>query len=268
MDSLVQPCYSQLLPVCLRLPSKFSQGHTVTLHLPMEGWNVNLVFSIPRKHASNLPHALLRFWKSQIDIEIIESKFVWKCYPPIQIREPSKDMSKRLEMFFRIFRKSICFRSQLSSLPVSCQDFKKTRKFTCNSSKRKDSGNVTGQNSNNFWWLHDERNLTNEKNEKPTVLEKVIILLWMQRLQRKDKYPGAKYNSIETMGPNLSIRNEICAAKFECEQKDPITSIQVTKEYCNYLNFNCRVSSWPIWIHFKYSTNIQRSVQLFQPKHA
>ena len=145
---------------------------------------------------------------------------------------------------------------------------KKTRKFTCNSSKRKDSGNVTGQNSNNFWWLHDERNLTNEKNEKPTVLEKVIILLWMQRLQRKDKYPGAKYNSIETMGPNLSIRNEICAAKFECEQKDPITSIQVTKEYCNYLNFNCRVSSWPILIHFQYSTNIQRPVQLFQPKHA
>ena len=37
MDSLVQPCYSQLLPVCLRLPSKFSQGHTVTLHLPNGG---------------------------------------------------------------------------------------------------------------------------------------------------------------------------------------------------------------------------------------
>ena len=56
--------------------------------------------------------------------------------------------------------------------------------------------------------------------------------------------------------------------KFECEQKDPITSIQVTKEYCNYLNFNCRVSSWPILIHFQYSTNIQRPVQLFQPKRA
>ena len=37
MDSLVQPCYSQLLPVCLRLPSKFSQGYTVTLHLPTGG---------------------------------------------------------------------------------------------------------------------------------------------------------------------------------------------------------------------------------------
>ena len=37
MDSLVQPCSSQLLPVCLRLPSKFSQGHTVTLHLPNGG---------------------------------------------------------------------------------------------------------------------------------------------------------------------------------------------------------------------------------------
>ena len=37
MDSLVQPCYSQLLPVCLRLPSKFSQGHIVTLHLPNGG---------------------------------------------------------------------------------------------------------------------------------------------------------------------------------------------------------------------------------------
>ena len=130
--------------VCVYLPS-FPKGIPWPCISPMEGWNVNLVFSIPRKHASNLPHPLLRFWKSQIDIEIIESKFVWKCYPPIQIREPSKDMSKRLEMFFRIFRKSICFRSQLSSLPVSCQDFKKTRKFTCNSSNRKDSGNVTGQ---------------------------------------------------------------------------------------------------------------------------
>ena len=129
--------------VCVYLP--FPKGILRPCISPMEGWNVNLVFSIPRKHASNLPHPLLRFWKSQIDIEIIESKFVWKCYPPIQIREPSKDMSKRLEMFFRIFRKSICFRSQLSSLPVSCQDFKKTRKFTCNSSNRKDSGNVTGQ---------------------------------------------------------------------------------------------------------------------------
>jgi len=41
---------------------------------------------------------------------------------------------------------------------------KKTRKFTCNSSKRKDSGNVnvTGQNLN-IWWLLDERNPTNEK---------------------------------------------------------------------------------------------------------
>ena len=67
----------------------------------------------------------LKSWQdtSRLDIEIIESKFVWKCYPPIQIREPSKDTSKRLEMFFRIFRKSICFRSQLSRLPVSCQDF-------------------------------------------------------------------------------------------------------------------------------------------------
>ena len=36
MDSLVQPCYSQLLPVCLCLPSKFSQGHTA-LHLPNGG---------------------------------------------------------------------------------------------------------------------------------------------------------------------------------------------------------------------------------------
>ena len=132
------------LYVCVYLPSS-PKGIPWPYISPMEGWNVNLVFSIPRKHASNLPHPLLRFWKSQIDIEIIESKFVWKCYPPIQIREPSKDMSKRLEMFFRIFRKSICFRSQLSSLPVSCQDFKKTRKFTCNSSNRKDSGNVTGQ---------------------------------------------------------------------------------------------------------------------------
>ena len=70
MDSLVQPCYSQLLPVCLRLSSKFSQGHTVTLHLPK--WrNVILVSSVPRKHDSNRPYALLRFWKSQVVIEII-----------------------------------------------------------------------------------------------------------------------------------------------------------------------------------------------------
>ena len=110
--------------VCVYLPS-FPKGIPWPCISPMEGWNVNLVFSIPRKHDSNLPHALLRFWKSQIDIEIIESKFVWICYPPIQIREPSKDASKQLEMYFRIFRKSICFRSQLSSLPVSCQDFKK-----------------------------------------------------------------------------------------------------------------------------------------------
>ena len=41
-----------------------------------------------------------------------------------------------------------------------------------------------------------------------------------------------------------------------------------SSEYCNYLNFNCRVSSWPILIHFQYSTNIQRPVQLFQPKRA
>jgi len=124
MDSLVQPCYSQLLPGCLRLPSMFSQGHTATLHLP-NGGIVNLVSNVLRKHDSNRPYALPRFWKSHIDIEIIQSKFVWICYPPIQIREPSKDASKQLEMFFRIFRKSICFRSQLSSLPVSCQDFKK-----------------------------------------------------------------------------------------------------------------------------------------------
>ena len=63
-------------------------------------------------------------------------------------------------MYFRIFRKSICFRSQLSSLPVSCQDFKKENlKVHMQLFERKDSGNVnvTGQNSNNFWWLHDER---------------------------------------------------------------------------------------------------------------
>ena len=53
-----------------RLSSKFSQGHTVTLHLPK--WrNVILVSSVPRKHDSNRPYALLRFWKSQIVIEII-----------------------------------------------------------------------------------------------------------------------------------------------------------------------------------------------------
>ena len=238
---------------------------------PMEGWNVNLVFSIPRKHASNLPHPLLRFWKSQIDIEIIESKFVWKCYPPIQIREPSKDTSKRLEMFFRIFRKSICFRSQLSSLPVSCQDFKKTRKFTCNSSKRKDSGNVTGQKFEHLvtpiykkiWpmekWGTDSLEkvkIVGINKNKSSELELfganwLIIFLWMQRLQRK-----AKRNSIETLS------NGVQTYLFD------MCHTHRLKEYCNYLNFNCRVSSWPIWIHFKYSTNIQRSVQLFQPKHA
>ena len=70
---------------------------------------------------------------------------------------------------------------------------------------------------------------------------------------------------LKQWGPNLSIRNEMCRIQV---QKDPITSIQVTKEYCNYLNFNCRVSSWTILIHFQCSTNMQRPVQLFQPKHA
>jgi hypothetical protein len=57
-------------PVCLRLPSKFSQGHTVTLHLPKRR-NVILVSSVPRKHDLNRPYALLQFWKSQRVIEII-----------------------------------------------------------------------------------------------------------------------------------------------------------------------------------------------------
>ena len=52
--------------VCVYLPSS-PKGIPWPCISPMEGWNVNLVFSIPRKHASNLPHALLRFWKSQID---------------------------------------------------------------------------------------------------------------------------------------------------------------------------------------------------------
>ena len=139
-------------------------------------WNCNLVSNELRKHDSNRPYALPRFWKSHIDIEIIQSKFVWICYPPIQIREPSKDASKQLEMYFRIFRKSICFRSQLSSLPVSCQDFfTKTRKFTCNSSKRKDSGNVTGQKIRTSG-DSEQKKSDQWKNEEPTVLEKVKIV--------------------------------------------------------------------------------------------
>ena len=119
MDSLVQPCYSQLLPGCLRLPSMFSQGHTATLHLPNEGI-VNLVSNVLRKHDSNRPYALPRFWKSHIDIEIIQSKFVWICYPPIQSRLLAENLRRKRRnnwiCTFESSRKSICFRNQVSGL--------------------------------------------------------------------------------------------------------------------------------------------------------
>ena len=73
------------------------------------------------------------------------------------------------------------------------------------------------------------------KNEEPTVHEKVkivvrnknksnelelfganwlIIFRWMQRLQRKDKYPGAKHNSIETLSNGL----QTCQFKMKCAE--------------------------------------------------
>jgi len=147
------------------------------------GGIVNLVSNVLRKHDSNRPYALPRFWKSHIDIEIIQSKFVWICYPPIQSREPSKDASKQLDMYFWIFRKSICFRNQLSGL-----DFKKTWKFTWIPSRRKDSGNVTGQNSKNFGDARSRWKSENVLSELEIFgANWLIILLWMQRLQKKDK---------------------------------------------------------------------------------
>ena len=151
MDSLVQPCYSQLLPVCLRLPSKFSQGHTVTLHLPNGGVKCQsriqhtketclkptpcsaLILEIPDRH---------RNYQKQIRLDMLSTN---------SNQRTLEGCVETLEMYFRIFRKSICFRSQLSSLPVSCQDFKKENsKVHMQLFKRKDFGNVnvTGQNSN------------------------------------------------------------------------------------------------------------------------
>ena len=146
------------------------------------GGIVNLVSNVLRKHDSNRHYALPRFWKSHIDIEIIQSKFVWICYPPIQSREPSKEASKQLDMYFRTFRKSICFQNQLSGL-----DFKKTWKFTWIPSRQKD---VTGKIRKSL--------VTHDRDEKwkcfgiASELEIfgtnwLIILLWMQRLQKKDK---------------------------------------------------------------------------------
>ena len=165
----------------------FSQGHTATLHLP-NGGIVNLVSNVLRKHDSNRPYALPRFWKSHIDIEIIQSKFVWICYIDIHQYKAENLRRKRPNNWICTFessRKSICFRNQLSGL-----DFKKTWKFTCISSRRKDSGNVTGK----IWKIL----VTHNRDEKwkcfgiASELEIfgtnwLIILLWMQRLQKKDK---------------------------------------------------------------------------------
>ena len=147
MDSLVQPCYSQLLPVCLRLPSKFSQGHTVTLHLPNGGVKCQSriqhtketclkptpssasILEIPDRHRNYRKQIRLEMLSTNTNKRTLEGHDDWKC---------SFESSGKA-----------CFQSQFSSLPVSCQDFKKTRKFTSYSSKRTDSGNVnvTGQNS-------------------------------------------------------------------------------------------------------------------------
>ena len=52
----------------------------------------------------------------------------------------------------------------------------------------------------------------------------MIILLWMQRLQRKDKYPGAKHKSIETLsnGVQTYLFEMKCAEynEFKCEHAE------------------------------------------------
>ena len=52
----------------------------------------------------------------------------------------------------------------------------------------------------------------------------LIILLWMQRLQRTDKYPGAKHNSIETFSNGVqTYLFEMKYAEyneFECEHAE------------------------------------------------
>ena len=258
MDSLVQPCYSQHLPGCLHLPSMFSQGHTATLHLP-NGRIVNLVSNVLRKHDSNRPYALPRFWKSHIDIEIIQSKFVWICYIDIHQYKAENLRRKRPNSWICTFessRKSICFRNQLSGL-----DFKKTWKFTCISSRRKDSGNVTGKIRKNsgdarsrwkvkmFWdseWIGNIRNQLIDHSSLDATTAKEGQITW-------------KHNSFETLSNGVqTYLFDMCHThRLKRQRNIAIIWISIVESPLDQYEFTSSILYY-----------IQRSVQLFQPKHA
>ena len=160
MDSLVQPCYSQLLPVCLCLPSKFSQGHTVTLSASTfqvsQGYTVTL----------HLPNGGV---KCQSRIQHTKDT----CLKPT----PSSASILELPDRHRNYRKQICLEmlstntnkrtleghvETIDRYLVKLKILRKLESSHATLRNEKILETPLGKNSN-IWWLRYKRNLTNGK---------------------------------------------------------------------------------------------------------